>query len=145
MKKLLVIILVSLGFSFITNAQNKVLVAVTGLKNNKGVVRACLFNNAASFEGSSKPFQCLQVTINNKTAQAIFENVPAGTYAVSVFHDANNNNEMDTNFMGVPTEGYGASKNKLPFAAAPKYKDNQFIVANNTTTNLTIKLRHIGL
>ena len=75
--------------------------------------------------------------------RSVFENVPVGNYAVSVIHDANSNNKFDTNFMGIPTEGYGASQNKLPFAAAPKFDANKFSVAGNATTMVTIKLRYL--
>lgn len=50
---------------------------------------------------------------------------------------------MDKNFLGIPKEGYGASKNKLPFASAPDFDDNKFQVLQNTITNLTIRLRNL--
>jgi len=34
-----------------------------------------------------------------------------GKYAVSVFHDENSNGKLDTNFLGIPREGVGASNN----------------------------------
>ena len=39
----------------------------------------------------------------------VFHNVPAGKYAISCFHDENGNSRLDTNAMGIPTEGYGFS------------------------------------
>jgi uncharacterized protein (DUF2141 family) len=124
-------------------AQNKIVVSITNFENNKGVCLGCVFANAASFDGKGKPVVCSRVTVANKKAQLIFENLPAGTYAISVFHDANNNQKMDKNFLGIPKEGYGASGNKLPFASAPDFDDNKFQVANNTIINLTIKLRNL--
>jgi uncharacterized protein (DUF2141 family) len=50
---------------------------------------------------------------------------------------------MDKNFLGIPKEGYGASKNKLPFAAAPSFNENRFAVEHNTTVRLTVKLRYL--
>jgi len=35
--------------------------------------------------------------------------IPAGSYAISVFHDLNDNLELDTNFIGIPKEPYGFS------------------------------------
>ncbi|RZK15020.1 MAG: DUF2141 domain-containing protein [Flavobacterium sp.] len=55
----------------------------------------------------------------------------------------NRNNKMDKNFMGIPKEGYGASQNRLPFASAPTFNDNKFVVENNTITKLAIKLRNL--
>jgi uncharacterized protein (DUF2141 family) len=125
-------------------AQSKIVADISNFENDKGVCRACLFNSAASFKGESgSPFQCVQVTISNRKSQVRFNSVPAGTYAIFLFHDTNSNNKMDKNFMGIPKEGYGASQNKLPFASAPTFDENKFSVTNNTTVHLAIKLRNL--
>ncbi len=124
-------------------AQGKITVSISNIKNNNGVCRVCIFDNAASFNGEGKPLQCVTTNVSNKASVARFDNVPAGTYAISVFHDANNNNKFDVNFVGMPKEGYGASKNKLPFAAAPAFKDNQFNLKNSQHLQLSIRLRNL--
>ena len=126
-----------------TAAQGKIAITITNIENNKGVCKTCLFSNAAAFAGNGGAFRCADVSIQNKKADFVFEAVPAGNYAIAVFHDANRNNKMDKNFLGIPSEGYGASKNKLPFASAPTFKDNQFIVTNNNTVTLAIRLRNL--
>lgn len=123
--------------------QSKIVADMSNFKNDNGVCRACLFNNPASFKGESgTPFKCEVVAVKNQMAQAVF-NVPAGTYALFVFHDANGNNKMDKNFIGIPKEGYGASKNKIPFASAPSYNDNKFLVEEKATVRLQIRLRNL--
>lgn len=124
-------------------AQGKIMVRISNFKNSNGVCRVCLFDNAAAYNGDGNPVQCLTTGISNKNAVAIFESVPIGTYAISVFHDANKNNKLDVNFVGIPKEGYGASKNKLPFAAAPSFKENQFTLQQGAALNLPIKLRNL--
>lgn len=124
-------------------AQTKVVVQVTKFENDKGVCLVCLYDNAKAFAGKGTPVRCSTVTISNKTASATFEGLTEGTYAVSVIHDANGNNKFDTNFIGIPKEGYGASQNKLPFAAAPKFEENKFAVSGQSTTTTNIALRYI--
>lgn len=125
-------------------AQSKIIADITNFESDKGVCRACLFNSSSSFKGESgSPLQCVQVTISSKRSQIQFENVPTGTYAIFLFHDANQNNKMDKNFMGIPKEGYGASKNNLPFASAPTFTGNKFSVGEGTTVRLSIKLRNL--
>ena len=124
-------------------SQGRAKAAITGFKNDKGVCRACIFNNAESFAGKGKPVQCVTAIITDKKTQVEFLNLPGGEYAVSVFHDANNNNQFDTNFLGIPKEGYGASRNNLPFAAAPSYQGNKFLVEDRSTSSMTIKLRNL--
>ncbi len=144
MKKSTMAGLTALFFIASANAQSKVIAEISNLKNDKGVCRACLFNSAASFKGESgQPFACETVTVKNRNAQATFQNVPAGNYALFVFHDENSNNKIDKNFLGIPKEGYGASKNKLPFAGAPTFNDNRFTVENNSTMKLLVKIRNL--
>ncbi len=138
-------LLFCLLFSTVLKAQcqNKIIVQVFNFENNKGVCLVCLYNNAKAFSGKGEPVQKTIVNPINGNATAVFENVAEGDYAVSVIHDANSNNKFDTNFIGIPTEGYGASQNKLPFAAAPKFDANKFKVAANSTIIATIKLRYL--
>jgi uncharacterized protein (DUF2141 family) len=142
MKQVLSIFLLLFIVNTIT-AQGGIAVTITNIENNKGVCKTCLFTNAAAFAGRGSAFRCAELPIQNKTANFVFEGVPAGSYAIAVFHDANRNNKMDKNFLGIPSEGYGASKNKLPFASAPTFKDNQFVVVNKVTVSIGIRLRNL--
>jgi len=132
-----------LFFGLVSQAQNKISVQVTNFSSNKGVCIVCLYNNAKAYGGKGDPLKCTTVAITNKTATASFDEIADGTYAISVIHDANNNKKFDTNFLGIPTEGYGASQNNLPFAAAPKFDENKFTVNTTSTASPTIKLRYI--
>ena len=144
MKPYSLILFLLLSFiCFNSQAQGKITVEVSNFKSTKGVTRICLYNNATAFNGEGQPVQCFAAAVKNNKATAVFENVPAGTYAVSLFHDVNNNNKMDVNFVGIPKEGYGASKNKLPFASAPTFADNKFDVGANNTINIEIRLRNL--
>ena len=122
--------------------QNNISAQVGGFENSKGLCLACLYNSSESFNGKGKAVQCTEVAITNQKATVVFQNVAAGTYAISLFHDANNNKKLDTNFLGIPKEGYGASQNDLPFAGAPTFNGNKFQVSG-TSTNLSIRLRYI--
>ncbi len=144
MVKIIVSMFVCSLFSVKAFSQSKVVANISNLKNDKGVCRACLFNSPSSFNGETgEPFKCAVVPIKNKTAQVAFSSVPTGTYAMFVFHDTNNNNKMDKNFIGIPKEGYGASKNKLPFANAPTFIENQFTVTENNSVVLQVKMRNL--
>lgn len=56
------------------------------------------------------------------TQSVVFTNLKPGTYAVIVFHDANDNGKLDENWLGKPTEGYGFSNNAESFMSAPSFK-----------------------
>ena len=127
----------------VASSQGRINVHINNFADDKGSCIVCLYNRADNFSDKGKPYQCNTVTISEKTTKAIFDNIPPGNYAILVIHDANNNRKFDTNFLGIPKEGYGASKNKLPFAAAPKFDENSFILTEGETKECTIKLRYI--
>ncbi|MDE0530464.1 MAG: DUF2141 domain-containing protein [Albidovulum sp.] len=51
-----------------------------------------------------------------------FLDLPAGTYAVSVFHDENGNGDLDTNLLGMPTEGYGFANDATGQMGPPEFE-----------------------
>jgi uncharacterized protein (DUF2141 family) len=137
--------LVTLGILFFymaAGAQNRVSASISNFHNNKGVARACIFSSAAAFE-KMEAIKCIALPLNDHRAEVIFDDLPDGNYAIFVFHDQNNNGRMDKNFLGMPREGYGASLNKLPFAAAPKFSDNSFTLENGKPLKLHIRLRNM--
>ena len=41
------------------------------------------------------------------TVRFVLRDLPPGRYAVNAFHDENGNGDLDTNLVGIPSEGYG--------------------------------------
>ena len=127
-----------------SSAQGEIIANINNLKNDNGVCRACLFNKNESLKTEAGgAVVCLSAGVKNKTSKVIFRNVPVGNYAVIVFHDENSNSKIDKNFLGIPKEGYGASKNKLPFASAPAFKPNSFLLTPHDIVTLDIRLRYL--
>jgi uncharacterized protein (DUF2141 family) len=130
--------------NFLGKGQSTIVARMVNLRSDKGVCRVCIFDRPEAFNGKGgTPLQCLAVPVKGRAAEATFSNLRPGTYAVFVFHDANNNDHFDTNWMGIPKEGYGASRNNLPFAAAPSFNNNKIDIAANTVTTVTIRLRNL--
>lgn len=50
-----------------------------------------------------------------------FLQLPPGRYAVIVFHDENDNGLLDTDFFGIPNEGYGFGNNAVGFLGPPSF------------------------
>ena len=106
---------------------------VIGLKNDIGDVKVGLFDSAESFNGKTKDkFAGAVIKIQNKKIQYIFPAVPYGEYAIKLFHDEDGDDEIDTNFLGIPTESYGFSNNAKGFFGPPSFKTAKFIVSSDT-------------
>ncbi len=71
----------------------------------------------------------------------MFADLPAGVYAVSVFHDENMTQKLDKNFVGVPKEGYGASNNPKKKMGPPNFGETKFQL-RGTEQFLEIKLMY---
>ena len=80
--------------------------------------------------------------VPNSVARCDFEGIPAGTYALVVLHDENMNGKIDTNWIGVPKEGYGFSNDaKAAALRAPSFSDASFVY-DGKSVDLTITLRY---
>ena len=100
-------------------------VAVVGLRNDKGQVTCSLFNDPKAFPRGEE-FRETHSPIHGDAALCIFEGIPAGQYAVVVYHDENANGHFDQNAFGLPLEGYGFSRNAAPLFDAPKFAAASF-------------------
>ena len=64
--------------------------------------------------------------------------LPAGQYAVGIFHDVNLNNKMDNNFLGLPKEQYGFSNNARALFGPPSYEDAAFELKGDTKQSIDL-------
>ena len=55
--------------------------------------------------------------------ELLFKNLAPGEYVVRMYHDENNNQKMDRNAFGMPSEGYAFSNEATGNMGPPQYKD----------------------
>ncbi|MBV7534826.1 DUF2141 domain-containing protein [Duganella sp. sic0402] len=99
-------------------------IRVDGVANAEGNIKVAIFNSADTF--LAKPVGGAEAPAREGSVQMTVKNLPAGEYALAVYHDANNNGKMDRNMMGMPTEDYAFSNNALGKRGAPRYEDARF-------------------
>jgi uncharacterized protein (DUF2141 family) len=126
---------------FLTYGQEKetftINVNITGMTADKGNVYVALYNSEKSF--LKENFKGSIVKVTNKKATAIFKNIEKGVYAISVFHDKNDNKKMDTNFIGIPKEPIGCSNGATGFMGPPKYKKAKFTLETDIVIPVKVK------
>lgn len=113
-------------------SKNTVAVTVSNLESNKGKVYIALYDAEQHF--LKKIFRANFSEIKANSCALTFKNIPNGIYAVSIFHDENDNNKMDTGVFGIPKEDYGCSNNATGFMGSPKWEDAKFQVNNTSVT-----------
>ena len=110
-------------------AENLIHVGISGLRNDKGQMLCALYSSAQSDafpKKSEKAVARLTAKIADRQAVCEFTGVAPGTYAVSVVHDENSNGKLDTNFIGIPREGVGASNDAKGHMGPPKFSAAAF-------------------
>ncbi len=121
--------------SITTSAQaetKEITVNISNIKTIKGKLIIGLYNSENTFMG--KPFIGKIEEVKGTTCTVVFKNVPKGDYAISLFHDANDNNKLDSNFFGIPNEDYGCSNNARGFMGPPKWEDALFTLNTESIT-----------
>jgi uncharacterized protein (DUF2141 family) len=108
-------------------------VLVENAEPGKGRLMIGVFNNESSFPDDYYAGQMVIAT--DRTMIVTFTDLPKGLYAVSVYQDSNDNEQLDKNIFGIPKEKYGFSNN----AGRPDYKKCVFDFNDNMT--ITVKLR----
>jgi uncharacterized protein (DUF2141 family) len=114
-------------------------VTVQGIKSAKGVIRLAICPPGAGFpDCKTKEVRSASLPIVGGTARIVLSGLAPGSYAVSVFHDANANGKLDT-FAGIPKEGYGFSRNPPFRPRAPKFAEAQIDLTASATTVITLR------
>jgi len=103
-------------------------------KERRGRVHCGLYA-AKSKWLSEHTYRDATARVSGPWATCIFEGVPTGhVYALTAFHDEDGDGEMDFNFIGIPEEGYAASRDAhRKRLGAPRWKDARFKHLGPTT------------
>lgn len=103
-------------------------VTVEGLRNDKGHVRFALYNEPDRFPDRAGVIEGGRAKVVGGRAVFVFQNVKPGRYAVSVFHDENDDGKFNRSLIGLPLEGYGFSNNAKVTLSAPSFTEAAFTV-----------------
>lgn len=136
---LLVFVVATTATSFAGEKIGTLKLLVTGFKNDKGKAMIAIATSKESYESKGgELFTGVMAEIENGEVGYLFNGIPHGEYAIRVFHDENNNNQLDTYFFGLPKEGYGFSGSDGERLGPPDYDKDKFIF---NTNRLTIRIK----
>ena len=112
----------------------KLRVKVTNIESDKGKVMVALYNSKESYEnGKSEPYRYASLEIQKGESNWEVDSLPAGEYAIKLYHDENDNQKMDKNIVGIPKESYGFSNNAPARFGPPSFEDAAFQVDKEET------------
>jgi len=119
----------------------KVVLTVQGIQTAAGgEVSAGIFKEEY-FPQVGKQLVGTEKIVTGNQMQIVFENVPAGFYGIVAFQDIDKNKDLNSNFVGYPTEPIGFSNDAKIKFGPPDFEDAKVRVESNKTLSLTITLR----
>jgi uncharacterized protein (DUF2141 family) len=118
-------------------------VQILDIRNSAGTVDCALFDAPIGFpiEVLRSATNLMVIKVRHTQARCDFADIPAGTYALAVIHDENTNGKLDTNWLGIPTEGYGFSNDAKGSLGAPAFAAASFAYDGQNLA-LTIRLQY---
>ncbi|MCF6222360.1 MAG: DUF2141 domain-containing protein [Flavobacteriaceae bacterium] len=107
-------------------------VIINNVTSDNGKVYFALYDSKNNFN-NKKVLKVALAEIKNGKVNVTFSQLNPGTYAVTCFHDSNNNGKMDFQTNGMPIEDYGVSNNVMSYGP-PQFDDAKFELTNKDLT-----------
>ena len=84
-------------------------IEVHGIRSDDGRLYVAVHppESKATFPEGTGLIAAIQQRAHAGVLRFVLQDLPPGRYAVNAYHDENGNGELDTNFVGIPSEGYG--------------------------------------
>ncbi|MCP4442754.1 MAG: DUF2141 domain-containing protein [Aureispira sp.] len=136
---IIIIIILATFWNSSTAQEGTLKVKVTNIEKASGTMQIGLYNLASQFPQKGKEYKKVRVRVSDKETTYTFKNLPKGEYAVALYHDSNSDGECNTNWVGVPTEGYGFSNNVMPLLSAPSFWRTKFSVADFKAISIALR------
>lgn len=114
-------------------------VEIINVKVAKGKLMVAIYRPDEKF-GAGTPAIARIVEVRTTGGQTTSFDMEPGEYALAAYHDVNGNEQLDKNFVGIPKEPYGFSKNFRPKFSAPSFKDCAFKVTSESVQKISVKL-----
>lgn len=117
-------------------------VTFTNLPSSQGTVYVLLFNDPDGFPHEPhKAYRNFKVPIHKGVAELSISGLPVGTYAISTFHDQDNDGVLRTGSFGIPKEPYGFSNNAKGLFGPPPFEKAAFRL-QELPKKISIRMNH---
>lgn len=123
-----------------TKVGGNLTVEMTGFRSDEGSALVYLFSSAEAFPSDYEAaVRTRKAEVRDGKVTVVLEAVPAGTWAISVIHDEDDDGELRTNFIGIPREGVGTSNNPAARMGPPRWDDAKFDLDADLTQKIGVR------
>ncbi len=127
----------ALGVSGAAGAETLTIV-IEDIREASGTIRVRVHAGKAQFDGEGSVAQFLEPAATGSIT-LVAEDLPPGEYAIRIMHDVNGNDELDTNFVGAPTEPFAFSNNARAMFGPASWEDARFTLEGEVTQVISLK------
>jgi uncharacterized protein (DUF2141 family) len=119
-------------------------VDMAGFRSDRGRAYVALWRSAKHFPGTPPAGTATRVVVVlHGAARARFAAVEPGSFAITVFHDEDGDQELGENFLGIPNEGIGFSRNVRPRFRAPRYREAELVLQPSEHRTVEIEMLYL--
>ena len=115
----------------------QVIIEITNVEVNGGIVYGAVFFNAVEFRNEEPSISFELASTASVLSQVV--TLPPGEYVVSAYQDRNGNEQCDFNFLGIPRELVAIS-NYSGWGFPSRNFDRQKVPINRSTGKVSIRL-----
>lgn len=119
-----------------------IVVEVEGLDSREGVVRCGLYTKSSWLQPEKAEDWVDAEYGADGTAECRFDEIEEGTYGVGAFHDSDGDHDMDSNVLGIPTEGVCASRDPEGGMGPPEFSGARFEHEGGSETTVSCTMRY---
>jgi uncharacterized protein (DUF2141 family) len=138
--------LIILIFTLITGCINcpgysqkaQLTIKVFGIEKAVGQICFAVYQTEEDYKESENQFLADYISVDSINFQYVIKDVPLGTYVISLFHDKDENEELNTNWIGMPREPFGFSNDAKGRMGPPKFKDASFVVEGDRVVEINL-------
>jgi len=118
-------------------------VNIRNISKPEGMLGVALYSSKQGFPDKADRAVATRVRkISGTEHEVRFDNIPYGTYAISVLHDENGNGKMDKKAIFIPKEGFGVSNNPKIKRGPPSFSEAVFNL-DRQQTELTVNMIYL--
>lgn len=122
----------------------QIFIEVYGFKNLDGNLAIAINNSSEQFSSNTESYRDTIINVISDEMIITIEDIIPGTYAVSIFHDENEDGELNLgNFLGIPEEGFGFSNNPTIGFSQPDFNDCKFVIEDHQSVTIPISLVYL--
>lgn len=120
----------------------KIVVEVFDFENLNGNLAIAIYNSSSTFNSESLYYRDTAIAVSATDMMLEIGSMEAGTYAISILHDADESGDMEMGgFLNlIPQEGFGFSNNPAVGFSEPTFEECKFVIEDGQSISVPITL-----